>query len=272
MTASSRSDHQRPDHPAYRMYRLLWSAVDWLYPPYCGGCETASERWCNDCQSKTTPIDFKICSICGDFLLEDDPSRETGLCLNCRTSPPLFHSARSYAVFGGPLRKAIHRFKYRQDLGLGEVLSRYLVMALESLNWPVDLVIPVPLSPKRMKERGYNQSSLLARPVAYAFGVQFASSAVQRVRETRSQVGLSAAQRAENLKEAFSANQATVKGKTVLVIDDVMTTGVTLRNCAHALFQSGARDVFGLTLARAVIHKDGFEEDQTNSTRSSGPV
>jgi ComF family protein len=181
------------------------------------------------------------------------------LCPTCQAALPLYQAARSYTIFGGAIRNAIHRFKYRQDLGLGEALSHMLIEKLQQLDWPVDLIAPVPLSPARQRERGYNQSGLLARPIGYYFGISYAPNALCRTRETRSQVGLNAVERSINLANAFSADPKLVSGHTVLVIDDVMTTGATLANCTKALLDAGANQVYGLALARAVIHQDGFE-------------
>jgi ComF family protein len=136
---------------------------------------------------------------------------------------------------------------------MGEILARPLVIYLGILNWPVDLVIPVPASLARLAERGYNQVSLLARPIGLGLELPYRPHALVKVRETRSQVGLSAKERQENVRGVFRADQQIVKGKSVLVVDDVTTTGSTLEECAQALVRVGARQVYGLTLARSVF-------------------
>jgi ComF family protein len=123
---------------------------------------------------------------------------------------------------------------------------------VESLGWTVDLVVPVPLGMRRLKERGYNQVGLIARPLALAMRLAYAPSALCRVRETRSQVGLTRAERHDNVHGAFQAAQRLVNGRKVLLMDDVATTGATLASCAEALCASGAQDVFALTVARAL--------------------
>jgi ComF family protein len=135
---------------------------------------------------------------------------------------------------------------------MGEVLSLVLIQRLDEFGWPVDLVVPVPLSVGRQRERGYNQSAFLAYPVALAHGIRYSSRALQRMRETVSQVSLSADERHRNVSGAFSANPDAVAGKRVLVVDDVATTGATIGSCAEALMSAGAQAVYGLTLARAV--------------------
>jgi len=149
------------------------------------------------------------------------------------------------------LRSAILRLKYRHDVALGDVFSRFLVRCFMRQGWNVDSVIPVPLGLDRIAERGYNQASLLARPFAYELGLDYLPRAVKRVRETRSQVGLSIQERHDNVSDAFLARQSVVSGRRILLIDDVTTTGSTLNSCAGALLNAGAIQVFGLTLARA---------------------
>jgi ComF family protein len=121
---------------------------------------------------------------------------------------------------------------------------------LKREDWEVDFLIPVPLSAGRLAERGYNQAALLARPLALATGLPYRPQALWKVRETPTQVGLTASGRRVNVKDAFQADPALSSGARVLVIDDVTTSGATLEACAEALRCSGARQVFALTLAR----------------------
>ena len=161
---------------------------------------------------------------------------------------------RSWGYFEGALRNAIHRLKYQRDITLGDVLSRPLIGLADQYNWPFSLVTPVPLSVGRLKERGYNQASFLARPIALSRGVPMISKCLWRVRETHSQVGLNAEERFRNVEGAFAASARIVDGKDILIVDDVTTTGATLNACASALLAAGAKNVYGLTLARAVLN------------------
>ncbi len=231
----------------YWFYQVYWSALDWLFPPNCGGCGKTGARWCAHCAASVQKIEPPLCPICGQKLLKNE------VCFRCRTVTPRYTALRSWAAFDGTVRNAVHQLKYRKDIGLGEVLAHPLVDLLQSVSWQIDLLAPVPLGLARLAERGYNQSSLLARPIALALNIPFRPRVLSRARETRTQVGLTAAERRINVLGAFVAQADWVMGRNILVIDDVTTSGSTLEACAEALFAAGARQVYGLTLARAVF-------------------
>jgi ComF family protein len=245
--AAQPAAHQYKMPLAYRCYRWLWWLVDGLYPPACGGCgASAYTRWCPSCQEQAQVIQNPICPHCGQ------PVNRPGACRRCSTNPPEYTAVRSWAAFAGPVQQALHRLKYQKDLALGEMLARPLIDLLHQQNWPVNCVTPVPVGVDRLAERGYNQATFLALPVALAAGLPYTPGALKKIRSTRSQVGLNAQERKDNVAGAFVADPARVQGKKVLVIDDVTTTGATIQACAAALLQSGASQVYGLTLARAV--------------------
>jgi len=232
----------------YRLYRLFWMGIDFLYPPICGGCGKRGERWCKHCQEELEPIPEPKCDLCGL------PQKAEGICISCQKKEPAFSASRSWAVFGGPIQNALHRMKYRQDLGLGDALVATMLDAVDTFGWDIDLVVPVPLGKKRYKERGYNQAGLIARPLAWAKGWHYAPHVLRREKETISQVGLSAEEREINVRDAFFADREKVAGKNVLVVDDVSTTGATLNSCAKALRNGNAQEVYALSLARALPH------------------
>lgn len=144
--------------------------------------------------------------------------------------------------------------KYRRNIGLGDALASQMAEFLRALQWDLDIMIPVPLGRKRFKERGYNQVALVAQPLAYHSEIAYSAHALWKARETRSQVGLNVTQRRENVQNAYQADPKVVKQKSVLIMDDVATTGSTLASCTEALLSAGAREVYALTIARALSH------------------
>ena len=232
----------------YHIYRGFWAALDWLLPPVCGGCGISGTRWCLECQQQVQPLPESVCDICGL------PQVHFGLCNRCQQLRPSFKALRSWAVFEKPVQNAIHRLKYRRDIGLGEALSRQMSKFVKQLEWPINLLVPIPLGRVRLKERGYNQVAMVALPLAMQLGMNYSPGALVRARETRSQVGLSASERQKNVQDAFLAHAKKVSGHTVLLMDDVSTTGATLSSAADALYAAGARDVYAITIARALPH------------------
>ncbi len=232
---------------SYQLRSGLWKGIDWIFPPQCPGCQTMGTRWCEACSSSVKPISGHICPVCGE------PGSTAEVCFDCRSIPPAFDSLRSYTLFTGPIREALHHLKYSNDIGLGEVLSPYLVKTYQSMNLDIDLVTAVPLSKKRLRSRGYNQAEELARPFAAMIKKPYLGNAVERVVDTRSQIDLSAEERRENVSGAFYANSMSIKAKSVIIIDDVSTTGSTISECAGALRKAGAREIHAITLARAPL-------------------
>jgi ComF family protein len=161
--------------------------------------------------------------------------------------------ARAAAIHHGPVREGIHVLKYGGKAEIAPLLARYLVTAFAQPPWPqlrpqIDGVTPVPLHPQRLAERGYNQAELLARAFCQAVGLPLRPQWLERQRFTHSQVGLTALERRENVVDAFIAS-AEVRGRTLLLMDDVYTTGATLHACAKAALHAGARQLFALALA-----------------------
>jgi ComF family protein len=163
---------------------------------------------------------------------------------------------RSWAVFDSPIQNALHTIKYRRNVGLADSLALQMVDFVRSLQWKLDMMIPVPLGRKRLKERGYNQVGLVARPLAYELGLEYVPKALLKARETRSQVGLTISQRRENVSKAYEAHSSAVKRKSILLMDDVATTGSTIQACTEALLSAGAGEVYAITIARALSHHD----------------
>lgn len=220
-----------------------------LFPPSCGGCEKIGHRWCNYCQQNLTPLPALVCDICGE------PQKLSGICTKCKVSRPPYKALRSWVVFKDPVRSALHKLKYRQNIGLGGILAWPLAEYVEALNWDIDMLVPIPLSQQRLSERGYNQVALIAHPLAMIHRWNYAPGALQRIKYTRSQVGLTVEQRQENVNNAFLANPRLVHNKKVLLMDDVATTGATLNSASRALVEAGASNVYALTAARAISQR-----------------
>jgi ComF family protein len=225
--------------------RQVWGRfIDLLFPPRCGGCQTAGSLWCETCRASVKPIVPPWCEICGEPFVTDR------LCVNCRAHPLVIEKIRSVALFDGVLRQAIHRFKYERLSGLAEPFGDMLAAYWRAADLTADWLIPVPLHPSRERDRGYNQSELLARQLARRSGVPVSRQGLRRTRATAVQMTLNAAERRKNVAGAFECVEARVRGTHVVIIDDVGTTGATLDACAQAVLQAGAVSVMGLTLAR----------------------
>lgn len=205
-------------------------------------------RWCDECKASLAEIEQPFCEKCGL------PQAEDGVCGDCINQGPAYRELRSWLAFDGAIRKALHGVKYHKNFGMGEQLAFEILPFTRKLNWDIDIAVPVPLGKQRYKERGYNQVSSFARPLALAMSWKFEPKALERMKETRSQVDLSAVERMKNVEGAFVADRRRVDGRSVLVLDDVSTTGATLNSCANALISGGAKAVYALTVARALPH------------------
>lgn len=204
------------------------------------------DAWlCDECLDQIPRVTPPICPRCGNAV------KTKGLCLRCRTQPLHIERMRSVVYFGGTLREAIHRFKYNGLTALAEPLGGLMAHYWKKHPIPTDVVVPVPLHATRLRERGYNQATLLAREMARQEGLAMDETILTRQRATAPQVELNAQQRKENVRDAFLCTKDNLTSKRVLLVDDVCTTGSTLEACAVAMKKAGAYDVWALTLARA---------------------
>jgi ComF family protein len=238
--------------------------VDWLYPPRCRGCGGRifgrdAECFCAACWQLIRLLAHPLCDICGRPF--PDASGADHVCGGCLSRPPEFTQARAWACYPRqetaehPLRHAIQRFKYGRKVSLGKPLGRVLAQGCRLLlaEWKVDVIIPVPLHPKRLRWRGFNQSVLLGRELSRVFDLPLDPFLLERKVETPPQTQLSEEERRGNVRGAFFVNpEKSVENRSVLLLDDVYTSGATVNECSRCLKRAGAKEVYVLTLARAV--------------------
>lgn len=235
---------------------MVSGLVDMLFPAQCPTCGVAlaggESPFCSDCLSAVRFTAPPLCTCCG--LPFATPQGADHLCEECILSPPPFSVARSLGVYEGTLLDAIHLFKYHEKISVGEALGRMMAQALYDSLAIADssLIIPVPLHPRRLRERGFNQSLALARQISKHCSIPLDFSTLRRTVYTEAQVTLAGRQRRTNVRGAFAVTDpGRIRGKKVLLIDDVYTTGSTAAECSKVLIQNGAKEVAVLTLARA---------------------
>jgi len=243
--------------------RFDW-LVDWLYPPRCRACADRidgrdSEFFCAPCWAKIQRVSHPLCTVCGRPF--PDASGDDHVCGGCLERAPRFAAARAWACYPReeqaehPLRQVVQKYKYGRKVSLGKPLGRLLARGCGEYLSEVcaDLIVPVPLHHKRLRWRGFNQSLLLARQVSRFYGVPVDPFALQRRKETTAQTQLPEADRRRNVRGAFALHPGkSVKDLTILLVDDVYTSGATVNECSRTLKRAGAKEVYVLTLARAV--------------------
>jgi len=237
---------------------LLRDLSDALFPPRCQSCRKVAEKLTNDlfcpaCEEKIQYIRPPLCPACGaPFPGAKGPDH---MCGDCLTAPKPFVIARSVAAFDGILLEAIHAFKYHHKTGMGNGLGKMMTGDFHSGMDMHDytMIMPVPLHIRRLRERGFNQSLLLAKVLSESYAIPLDFVTLRRERDTPPQTAMGRKERQANIKGAFAvAGKERVRKQHVLLIDDVYTTGSTLAECARVLLKNGAAQVGVLTLARAM--------------------
>lgn len=220
---------------------------DSFFPRQCVGCGKVGSFLCSDCCGKLPKLLPPLCPKCGR------PQSSGVVCPNCRQRQAEIDGIRSPFHFDGAVRKSIHQLKYRNLKAISCSLAELLAGYFRSNPLPGEVLVPVPLHPRRLRERGYNQSSLLARELGKFTNLPVIEGCLIRVKEARPQVRASnVEERRKNVSDAFVCSDGEVSGKQVILIDDVCTSGATLESCAAALKAKGAISVWGLTLAREI--------------------
>ncbi len=234
---------------------LLQATLSLLYPascPICGKSLWAGKYLCDGCETRMLRIVAPFCERCSEPFEGSVTSAFS--CANCAHRTIYFDAAVSAYRGRGVVREIIHEFKYARQMHLRHLLAEWLKAALDDerlRNVSFDLMVPVPLHPARQRERGFNQASLLAESLSAEISLP-CRAILERIRYTTTQTALDRSERMENLHNAFRLRKkADVRGLRVLLIDDVLTTGATLSECARVLKRAGAISVHAATAARA---------------------
>jgi ComF family protein len=240
----------------------LKSLIDLIYPPRCPICQAFLQEqvaihgghdlpFCQACFEDFTEVKPPICSLCGRPFSEG--VEQDRVCEDCIRRRPSYDVARAPYLYDGALMKAIHELKYAQRSHLADSLGSLLASFAQTWIGELkgSLIMPVPLHPRRLRSRGFNQSLLLARCVASETGSDLDFLSLRRRRFTKPQTELSSEERKKNVRRAFEVvKPEAVKKRTIVLVDDVATTGSTLNECAKALKRAGADSVLCLVLAR----------------------
>lgn len=224
---------------------LKGQAIEVLFPSLCSGCGKGGSFFCDSCRRKLPYLKGPTCSRCGK------PVASAGICAECYKSPPSVDSIKAPFIFDGVIRSAIHQFKYKDIRALAQPLAEFLYLYLRENGVGEAVLVPIPLHKAKLKERGYNQAELLARALGKLTGWPVQTGSLVRLTDSIPQARTtSARERCRNVEGAFSSENSLLKGKAVLLIDDVCTTGATLNACAQVLKKLPVASACALTLAR----------------------
>jgi ComF family protein len=233
--------------------------VNLVFPPVCPVCKTRLDKKeqdliiCTNCRTAIRPVCPPVCPRCSLPVPAGDG--EGYFCGSCLQERRYFEIHRTGGLYEGALKEAIHRFKYEGVFPLVRFFGDLLQPTLGALSqdYPVAVMIPVPLHIRRLRERGFNQALLLAKELSSRTGIPYAERALKKVKDTPVQIGLKRKERNKNLKGAFQVKaQELIQGKAVMLVDDVYTTGATVNECSRALLKAGAERVAVLTVARVL--------------------
>ena len=228
-----------------QLTKLKGIALDLLFPRWCIGCGREGDFICPSCRQSLPRIMPPLCPRCGL------PQASSILCPSCVSWQAEIDGIRSPFPFDGVIRQAIHQLKYRNIRALAGLLACWLNDYLASNPVPGEVLVPVPLHQKRLRERGYNQSRLLAQELGKLTKLPLVADCLSRERHAPPQARTTTvAERRSNVANAFSCRDDRLRNKRILLIDDVSTSGATLDACARALKEAGAISVWGLVLAR----------------------
>ena len=222
-------------------------AINLFFPTVCALCGKLGPMICTDCLSQFARVSEPHCHRCGHTLIH-----AANACGNCLSPDFNLSQVRTTLVYREPVTNVIHALKYKGLFALSKPLAQLMVDSWPNWDESPELLIPIPLHPQRKKQRGFNQSELLADVVGQKENIPIARDALKRVKNTAPQIGLSPKERQENVRDAFAADPNVVKGKRILLMDDVFTTGSTMKAAAKELLASGTTSVSAYCLAGTV--------------------
>lgn len=241
-----------------KIRKVFNKILDFLVPTnikciYCGE-EISTPNKFNACDKclKTLPYNNgKICKICGTKITD-----EADICLSCFYSPPPFTVARAPFLYDPPIPQMIYAIKFDNAKYLIKPLANFMLLEYQKHGFEADVILPIPLSEKRLKERTYNQAELLARELGTALSLPLDTTSIKRVKNTSRQARLGWRARQKNVVDAFQIqNKKALKGKVVLVVDDVMTSGATIKSFCHEVQKARPKQILVLTLAHTYIDR-----------------
>ena len=232
--------------------------LDFLVPPnitciYCGREIGIPNKFnaCDECLKNLPFNNQKICRLCGAKIVD-----EAEICLSCFYSPPPFSVARAPFLYDFPISGLISNLKFENAKFTAAPLAQFMIETYRQHNFDAEVVIPVPLTPKRQKERKYNQAELLAQEIAKEFGLELLTDVAARSKHTAPQARLNWRARQENMRGAFTLlDKSKIKGKKILVVDDVFTTGATIKSFCRELQKAKPKNICVLTLAHTYIDR-----------------
>jgi ComF family protein len=230
-----------------QLKELKGAALDFLFPRFCVGCGKEGDFICDSCQASLARIEASVCPQCGK------PQTDSMLCSDCIDWKANIDAIRSPFRFEGVIRKAVHEFKYRNLRAIAGQLAHFLGDYLTDNPIPYDVIVPVPLHSKRLKERGYNQAELLAIELSRLTGIPVNDTSLGRnIYNMQQAKTRNVEERRQNVIGIFTCLNEELFEKRVLLLDDVTTSGATLNACAAVLKKTGTTSVWGLTLAREI--------------------
>ncbi len=239
------------------MKLLKSTLLDFLFPPLCHVCRSfirdADEiHICRICRDRLPLAMSPHCTVCG---IPFDGAGGDHVCGSCLLHPPHYDYARAALLHEGVARDMIHAFKYQYKTHLRRPLALLLLEGVAGfvVGQKLDVIIPVPLHRSRLRSRGFNQAVLLGQLLSTRLSLPMLAKGLLRIRQTEPQIKLSGEERKNNVKGAFAVeNASSIRGRRVLLLDDVMTTGSTVNECAKELKKAGAAKVVVVTVAHAV--------------------